>query len=241
MTTHVIDDGREYIFPLLLVDSHDNSVDIDSRKFLGTAFFVTKQADAVTAGHVLPNPADLPDGKKVIAVIQQGEEQHICWLTHAALFEKWDLALLHVNINNTKYLPLSDENVFSGSDIVLIGIPNHEVWNAGKEMRILKGHVTLVTNQLELNFPIPLGMSGSPVLLDGKVVAYAVGTLKGEEIASYEEEVELLSNNKEQIRISKVIQLTHYGMAYSFAQLKEQVLPAFEGKTLMQVIEARNA
>ena len=241
MTTHVIDDGREYIFPLFLVDSHDNSVDIDSRQFLGTAFFVTKQGDAITAGHVLPNPDDLPDGKKVVAVIQQGEQQHICWLTHAALFEKWDLALLHVNLDNTKYFPLSDENVFSGSDIVLIGIPNHEVWKAGKEMRILKGHVTLVTNQLELNFPIPLGMSGSPVLLDGKVVAYAVGTRKGEEIASYEEEVELLSNNKEQIRISKVTQLTHYGMAYSFASLKGQVSPAFEGKTLMQVIEARNA
>lgn len=240
MSTLVLDDAREYIFPLFLVESRDNGVLLEPRIFLGTAFFVSKRGDAITANHVLPKPDDLPPGKRVVAIVQQGPEQQVCWLTHAASFEECDLALIHVNLECTKYLSLSDEDVSAGSDVQLIGIPSHEVWLSGKEMRILKGHVTLVAKQLELNIAIPLGMSGCPVFLGTKVVAFTTSSVKSEEIEDYTEEVELLSNNKEQIRITKVTRVTHYGMAYPFSKLRGQVSPVFDGKTLTQLIEARN-
>ena len=240
MSALVLDDAREYVFPLFLVDSKDNGVFLESRVFLGTAFFVSKRGDAITADHVLPKPGDLPPGKRVVAIVQRGTEQQVCWLTHAASFEDCGLALIHVNFEGTKYLALSDEDVVPGSDIQLIGVPSHEVWLSGKEMRILKGHVTLVAKQLELNIAVPLGMSGCPVFLGTKVVAYATSSVKSEEIEDYTEEVELLSNNKEQICITKVTRVTHYGMAYPFSKLRGQVSPVFEGKTLMQLIEDRN-
>ena len=83
-------------------------------------------------------------------------------------------------------------------------------------------------------------MSGSPVFLGPKVVAYATSSVKSEEIEDYTEEVELVSNNKEQIRITKVTRVTQYGMAYPLSKLRGQVSSVFEGKTLMQIIEARN-
>lgn len=175
-----------------------------------------------------------------MAIVQRGSEQKVCWLTHAAAFDECDLALLHVNLEETKYLTLSDEEVIPGSDVQLIGVPSHEVWLSGKEMRILKGHVTLVAKQLELNIAVPLGMSGSPVFLDAKVVAYATHSVNSEEVEDYTEEVELTSNNREQIRITKVTRVTQYGLAYPLHRLRGHRSPVFEDKSLMELIEARN-
>lgn len=240
MSMLILDDAREYIFPLFLVDSKDNGIFFESRVFLGTAFFVSKRGDAITANHVIPKPDNLPPGKRVVAIVQQGTEQQVCWLTRAASFEECDLALIHVNLERTKYLSLSDEEVSAGADVQLIGVPSHEVWLSGKEMRILKGHVTLVAKQLELNIAVPLGMSGCPVFLGTKVVAFATQSVKSEEVEDYTEEVELLSNNKEKIIITKVTRVTHYGMAYPLSKLRGQVSPVFDGKTLTELIEARN-
>ena len=241
MPALILDDAREYIFPLFLVETQENGVFLESRTFLGTAFFVTRQGDAITANHVLPKPADVAPNRRVVAIVQQGSQQQVCWLTHFASFEQCDLALIHVNLERTKYLPLSDQDVPAGSDVQLIGVPSHEVWMAGKEMRLLKGHVTLAGPRLELNIPIPLGMSGSPVFLGSKVVAYAVQSVKSEEIEDYTEEIELLSNNKEQIRITKVTRVTHYGLVYPLAGLRGEASPVFDGRSLMQLVEDRNS
>ncbi len=240
MPSLALDDAREYIFPLFLVESKDNGVLLESRVFLGTAFFVSKCGDAITANHVLPKPNDLPHGKKVVAIVQCGTAQQVCWITHAVAFDGCDLALIHVNLEDTKYLSISDEEVPAGTDVQLIGIPSHEVWLSGKEMRILKAHVTLVAKQLELNIAIPLGMSGCPVFSGTKVVAFSTCSVRSEEVEDYTEEIELLSNNKEQIRITKITRVTHYGMAYPFFKLRDQVSSAFDGRTLTQLIEARN-
>jgi V8-like Glu-specific endopeptidase len=240
MPALVLDDAREYIFPLFSVDSKDNGILLGSRVFLGTAFFVSKRGDAITANHILPKPEDLAPAKRLVAVVQRGADQQVCWLTHAAAFEQCDLALIHINLDQTRYLQVSDQEVTLGSDVQLIGIPSHEVWLSGKEMRVLKGHVTLVAKQLELNIAVPLGMSGSPVFLGSKVVAYATASVKSEEIEDYTEEVELIADNREQIRIAKVTRVTQYGMAYAFSKLRGHTSPVFEGRTLMQFIEARN-
>ena len=241
MPALVIEDAREYIFPLFLVETEGNGVYLESREFLGTAFFVSKHGDAMTANHFVPKPESLPANKQVVAIVQRGLEQQVCWITHYACIEKYDFALMHINLQDTKYLILNDEDVPLGSDVQLVGIPSHEVWLAGKEMRLLKGHVTLIAKQLELNIAIPLGMSGSPVFIGTEVVAFATGTVRSEEIEDYSEEIEVIANNKEQIRITKVSRLTHYGMAFPFSQLKNETSPIFEGKTLMQFIESQNS
>lgn len=222
------------------METSNNGIYLESREFLGTAFFVSKQGDAITANHVLPQPANLPENKKVVAIVQHGSEQKTCWITHFAAFAECDFALIHVNIDNTKFLTLSDCEVPAGSDIQIVGIPKHEVYLAGKEMRFLKGYVSLAFKQLELNVAIPLGMSGSPVFMGANVVAFATGTIKSEEIDDYSEEIEKITDTKEQITITKVSRFTHYGLAFPFYKLKNQSSPIFENKTLMQFIDERN-
>jgi hypothetical protein len=233
-------DAREYVFPIFSVQAESNGIFIESRVFLGTAFFITRSGDAITAGHAMPSPDELEQGRRLIAVVLRDGKETVCWITHAAKFEALDLALVHVNLENTKYLSLTSEEVISGTDIQILGIPSHEVSASGKEMRILKGYVTLSGKRLELNFPVPAGMSGSPLFIGTRVAGYATGMVRSEEIEEATEEIEEISNTKEIIRITEIRRMTYYGIAYPFSHLQDVVQPVLEGKTLFEFIAERN-
>jgi hypothetical protein len=136
---------------------------------------------------------------------------------------------------------VSDEQILPGTDVQLIGIPKHEVWNAGKEMRVLKGHVTLSGKYLELNIPVPAGMSGSPIFVGRKVVGYATGVVRTEELEDYVEEEHVVSNTLERISVTKVNRVTHYGLACHFFGLRGQTSPVFDNETLVSLIAKRNS
>jgi V8-like Glu-specific endopeptidase len=237
----IIEDAREYVFPLFSVPAEGNAIRAEKRVFLGTAFLVSKRGDAVTAGHVLPAPDQLGEGHRLVAVIYQGGKQEVCWVTHAAKFEASDVALVHVNLDNTKYLPLVATEVPTGTDVEIIGIPNHEVWLGGKEMRMLKGHVTMSGHALELSCAVPRGMSGAPVFVGGKVAAYATGTIRSEEVDESIEETVEESDLGRVIRRTEVRRVIQYGVARTFIALDGMADPALDGKSLPAYVSGRNA
>lgn len=235
-----LEDAREYIFPIFSVEAEDNGVQLDTRIFLGTAFFVTKKGDAITASHVLPIPDELQSKRRLVAIILRDGKETVCWITHAAKFEAFDLALLHVNLDETKYLPLSSQEVISGTDIQIVGIPSNDINHSGKEIRILKGHVTLAWKRLELNFPVPAGMSGSPVFAGSKVIGYATGLVRSEECEEATETIEVVTNTKEVVRITEIRRITSYGIAYAFNAHENFRDPVLENKTLIEFITSQN-
>lgn len=212
----ILNDAREYVFPIFSVEAKDNGVFLESRVFLGTGFFVTKRGDAITAGHVVPAPAQLPTGRRLVAVISRNGSLETCWITQAAKFESFDVALVHVNLAETKFLGISACDVSAGSDLEIIGIPSHEVWSAGKEMRFLKGHVTMAHRYLELSCPIPKGMSGSPVFERGVAVGWAVGNARSQELEDAIEERREESSQGTVVHRTEIRRVLHYGLAHSF-------------------------
>lgn len=237
MADLILEDARSHIFPLFLVTRKgENDVELEGRAFLGTAFFVTPKGDAVSAAHVIPPPKDIPEGKVVVAVVQEGDKQLICFISHVAVFPNDDFCLIHLVIEQSKFLEVSDQVISAGTDIQMIGIPSHEVWMKGKEMRMLKGHVSMSGPHLELNIAIPPGMSGSPVFVGSAVVAFASKSIKSEEVEDYSEEIIKLTDTKEQIVITKVTRATHYGLALPFSRYTDTPSPVFGGRTLMQLI-----
>ena len=240
MNPPVLEEVRQYIIPLFTMKADGNGVFVGSRKFLGTAFFVTRQGDAVTAAHVLPPPASLAEELRLVAVVVIDGKEQVCWVNHAAVFQAFDVALLKVNLPRTKYLSISAEPVLAGTDVQVIGIPNHEVVGAGKEMRILKGHVTFAHDRLELSFPIPSGMSGSPVMAGPFVVGYATGKVRSEEIEDQHEEIVKLTDTREQIRITTTSSVIYYGLAFPFSKLATAHDPILENRTLLEFIAERN-
>jgi hypothetical protein len=100
----VVEDARKYVFPVFSARAQDNGVLLESRRFLGTGFFVTKRGDAITANHVIPTPDALEEGRRLIAIVQVDGEAKVCWITRAAKFELFDIVLFHVNLSQTKCL-----------------------------------------------------------------------------------------------------------------------------------------
>ncbi|MEX3979143.1 serine protease [Paraburkholderia sp. EG287A] len=240
MTKLILDDSREFIFPLLLVDGDSKAVTLESYVFLGTGFFVTKRGDAITARHVIPRPEDIPPGKCLVALVRQDGKDIACLITRSMQFHSYDLAIFHVNLPVTRFLEVTDGDVIGGMDVQLIGIPSHERRGAGKEMRLLKGHVTFVSDELELNIAVPKGMSGCPVFVGTRVVGWATGYARSEEIVEQREEIVEVTEAKERIEISTTSRIIYYGTAIAFARLRGQAWAEFEGKTLMQLIQSRN-
>jgi hypothetical protein len=129
----VINDMRELVFPLFSVPSEGDTIRSKQRIFLGTGFFVSKRGDAITASHILPPPASLQAGHRVIAVVHRNGVQHICWVTRVASLGTFDVALFHVDIAPTTYWRINDAEVLPGTDVQIVGIPSHEVHQEGKE------------------------------------------------------------------------------------------------------------
>ncbi len=243
MATLSLDDAREYVFPLLHVkaDSDKNAVWVEDAVYLGTAFFATKKGDAVASAHTIPGPDDLPPGRRLIAVIVIDGKQTPCWVNCVACFYDFDLALVKVNLQNTKFLNVSFETVHNGVDVALVGIPDHSISGKGKQMRTLKGHVTLSGENLELSVAIPSGMSGSPVFSGANVVAYAVGVARSEALEELiEEEITERKTGEKLKKRTEVKRVVHYGIARPFSVLKDRKQPVLEGRTLSEFFEFQN-
>lgn len=237
----VLEDAREYIFPVFSVEAEVDGIHLHSRIFLGTAFFVTKKGDAISASHIFPSPESLQEaGRRLVAIILHEDKETPYWITHIARFEAVDMVLLHVNSDNTKYLPISTHEILTGTDVLIAGIPDYELNMSGKEMRILKGHVTLAWKRLELNFPVPAGMSGSPVFAGAKVIGYSTGQVRSEELEETTESIEEVSNNKEIIRITETKRISYYGIASAFHSQANQSDAILGDKTLFEFIDSQN-
>ena len=240
MKRMLIEDMREYIFLIFSVKYEENGISMDSRTYLGTGFFVSKQGDAFTASHVIPPPEDIESDRRLIAVTMREGKQEVSWINKALKFDELDIALIGVNLKGNKYFELVTEEIYSGTDIQAIGFPSHEMNLRGKEMRILKGYVTCSHKKLELNFSVPSGMSGSPVFIGNKVAALATGYIRSEEIEDYHEELSTISNQKEIIKITEIRKAVYYGVALPFSELKLITDPALENKTIFEFITQQN-
>jgi len=147
--------------------------------------------------------------------------------------------IFSVNLPKTKFFKTSDMQVKPGEDLTVVGFPSHQVLGKGIEMRILKGHATAVMPRIELNFPIPAGMSGAPVLIGMKAVGFATGRVRSEEIDEQSEEITTILGGHEKIEIRTTASIIYYGLANTFWMMREARDPVFDGMNLFDYIAFR--
>jgi hypothetical protein len=160
-----IDDLRSYVFCVYSgIEEPTGNLNSDSLEFLGTGFFVTKNGDALTAAHVLPSPEELEPNRNLYAILVFDGEVKFCRILMAAKFDYGDLAIFRVNTEqkSNPYFTISFEDIGNGSDVMAFGVSAHSPYGIEKELRTLKGHVTLFRPPGfgELSFQVPAGMSG---------------------------------------------------------------------------------
>jgi Trypsin-like peptidase domain len=238
-------DIREYVVPLFVAEdpaqlNPAQPVVVSRDRFMGTAFFVTKNGVALTAGHCVPNPSSIPSAHAFLAVIWDGLRARAQQVQLATVLSDQDVAVLKIAHSPSKYLPVSFAPVHMGDDIVTIGVPLHSVSGTDYEYRCLKGNVTRVSKTLELSVPAPRGMSGSPILKDGKVVGVMSWNARAESLEDQSDE------KIEQIgpitRVTKTVTMavTNYGQAERLSALQGKPLPFTEGVAFEQFIANLN-
>lgn len=236
-----IEDARDVVLPLFEMRRDGDKVDVDSRRYLGTAFFITKRGDALTAAHVLPLPESVPDGHIVVAAIRVNGETKYSTVRMALRWDQLDVALIRLNVERSEYLRTSAKKMAMGEEVTSFGVPDHQVWGKGLEMRFLSGWVSLTRpSSLDLTFAVPSGMSGSPIIWNGKVVAVATGAVTSESLLEQTEFVERIENGRERIERTRIVQMVQYGQACPLSEIEALDVPAFNGRKFMQMIREAN-
>lgn len=228
----------EYVCAIYLAQYSAEKKKISNRKFLGTGFFVTGDGLAITAAHVIPKPESIAPDQVIVCSFKTNSERVFCFLQYYHQIPGFDCAMVKFMDAPTKYLPIVPTAITMGTDVEVLGISEHETEQPGlKQMRIFKGYVVLsAEKRLELNFPVPSGMSGAPVLTGNHIVGLATGRVTSEELEEQTEEVEEISNGKEVIRLTLTKRITHYGSAIPFSAIAHVPLMGDGSETLLDVI-----
>lgn len=245
MTLDLID-VREYVVPLFVAEDPavygpSKPIVISRDRFLGTAFFIAKNGVALTAGHCVPAPSDIPIGHAFIAVVWDGERACAQQVQLATVLDDQDIAVLKIAHSPSKYLPLSFDAVRMGEDILTIGIPLHSVSGDDYEFRCLKGHVTRAARTMELSCPAPRGMSGSPIIREGKVVGVVSWNARSESLEDqYEDKIEKIGPIIKETR-TVTMAVTNYGQGEPLSALGLRVFPFTGDLVFEQFLEKLNA
>lgn len=240
MTKLKIIECSEYVCGIYIAQYSAEKKEISNRKFLGTGFFVTGDGLAITAAHVIPEPESMALGQVIVCTYKINGGGAVSFLEYSHQIPGFDCAMAKFFDAPTKCLPIDPAPITMGTDVELLGISEHETGPPGiKQMRIFKGYVVLSTEKrLELNFSVPSGMSGAPLLMHNCIVGLATGRVISEELEEQTEEVEEISNGKEVIRITLSKRITYYGVAIPFSAIAHVPLNGDGSETLLDVITA---
>lgn len=238
-----IQDIRNYVFAIFLGDDDGKVIAADSLTYLGTGFFISKKGDAVTARHVLPENIE-DEIQHLYAILVIDGSVKFCRILKAVCNDDGDFALLQVQteIEENSYFQVDFENPRLGTDVMAFGVADHEHYQKGKELRVLKGHVTLNPNLgfVEINFSIPSGMSGGPVLVGTKCVGFLQGNHKSEQLDERIEELIEVTDKKEKIHIIEHKQIISYGVFVPFAHFRGEKSEILHNEDLEEFINSRN-
>ncbi len=241
-----LDDIREYVVPLFVAEDPallqlDQPVVVSRDRFLGTAFFVTKNGIALTAAHCVPDPANIAPGLAFLAIIWDGARPRAQQVQLACKLDGQDISVLKIAHCPSKYLPVSFRPVHMGEDVVTVGVPLHSVTGDDYEYRCLKGHITRVSKTLELSCPAPRGMSGSPILVDSKVVGVMSWNARAESLEDQSEEHVQTFGPLTRVTKTVTMAVTNYGQAEPLSGLGPAVLPFTEGMAFDSFLGGLNA
>jgi len=125
-----------------------------------------------------------------------------------------------------------------GTDVSVVGIFDHEIYQRGKELRLLKGHISLAakTDFSELNFAIPKGMSGGPVLVEDKCIGFLSGSIRSEKVDEQIEEIVETEDNNKKITYIESKKIIYFGLFVPFSYFFQKKFDIFGNKSLDEII-----
>lgn len=196
--------------------------------FMGTGFLIHCNS-LITCMHCVPD--ELKSGEKYIILQKDGKPHTLENLTYHP--GGYDLAYANVEINPQTHIMIATTDAGYGDAVYTIGYPlnNVEVTGDGSyifkpQMRYLEGCITQIFENhkgipsFELNFAIPIGTSGSPLVRRG--TTEVVGVIYGDhETSMMLDEIEKDANSGKVV--SKTSKIINFGLAHIKDTLKSML------------------
>ena len=224
------------VFPILVghvPEDRTVPVVLDKCDYLGTGFYVAKHGIAITAAHLMAAPQPGAETSPFV-LTWDGNAPGARRIMAAIVPDGTDIAILKVESLDNATLPISLRAVHMGEDVSSIGIPSDGSWGDKRDPRdnrTFKGHVTRSGRFLEISFAAPRGLSGSPVICQGAVVAVISGNHRSEALEDQVQE------STEQVgAITKITRVetkavVNFGLAEPLSNIRNFRHEQFQGKT----------
>jgi len=250
----------DYVTPICAFNIIDNAK-ADVVRILGTAFFIDNVGTFLTARHVIEKAQIFAENDKTtigIVISDSEMEQSMLYpipeIEHAPV--PWDISIgcLEEPTYNIFCWP-EFEDLMSWTDVSTLGYPesasNRDPGYLKMSMRALKGYVTRRLQEdedkslfgkcpasYELDFAIPQGMSGSPLIVTDMIGAkkQLYGVCVGSRSTSVVEHQYMeIEENGQKFR-EKITRVNDYGIAHSILGLKNWRPATLRGGTLAETL-----
>lgn len=219
-------------------------------RLLGTAFFVGNARTFLTAWHVMEGAEEAKrKGEEVFILVNDGGRLRPFLIVDVRRpHPQADIAVGCVDQDVASPLSLFGGRISFGRNVCCIGYPLHLFRESpdrrqySAPLRFMKGHIhsdvwadhdllqaTHPVDYYELSFPIPRGVSGSPVMLEGTntVIGVCIGTAKGMQFDSIQE--------REEGRTTEIYDVERIGIAHMSSVVADVTFPWLNGKALKQL------
>lgn len=239
----VVIDATRVVFPIVAGTAAPGG--FNRTDFLGTGFFVGRHGLALSAAHVVTG---LRAGLELrVGLPTQQREMRVFTVQWSVKLPGSDILVMRVEIDGTAYFEPRFVDLPMGVDVETTGIPQSmfEKDQAGRvrmAMRVAKGYVSHgIGGWIAANFPLPKGMSGSPLVTtmppEQFVAGVFVGQNRGEQIEDQVEEViEEGGGNGRRTQIERVSRVEYFARGELLAPHVDFVAPEFDGFTLSELI-----
>jgi len=243
----------DYAFPICEIKLKEGGSSRKPTHFHGTGFFIGTEGYFLSAKHVINNQ-DLNRCTSTVSygiVLEKNDNDRrprfAKDIKQLEEHEKYDIVLGKVD-HSPPPLFNSIENTGGWSDVLCFGFPetksrkNENIYTLRPQF--LKGYVISQLQEedlpnlsippaYELSFPIPKGISGGPVFIEGCKTLIGIALISHDSVLSRYQDTEFISDSEKYKE--KVVTMTQFGIAANLYEIRDWKPTMLEGRSLIDL------
>ncbi|MEA3221734.1 MAG: serine protease [Thermodesulfobacteriota bacterium] len=243
----------DFAFPICEFKLKEDGLRRITTHFHGTGFFIGTEGYFLSAKHVINNQ-DLNNCSSTVSygvVLERNDNDRrprfARDIKYVEEHEKYDIVLGKVDYNPS---PLFNSigNAYGWTDVLCFGYPetksrkNEDMYTLCPQF--LKGYVIgrlqeedlpklSIPPAYELSFPIPKGVSGGPVFVEGQKTLLGIALISHDSVLSRYEDTEFISNSEKYTE--KVVTVTQFGIAANLYKIRDWKPAILKGRSLIDL------
>lgn len=245
----------DYVFPICELYPNEANNKFKIRHFHGSGFFIGTEGYFLSAKHLINNEDfKTADSKTVFgAILQDVQDNRLNRFTKNIMqieeHPEYDVVIGKIDHTPPGFFSSDNQDAYGWEDVHCFGYPenlnkNHEqLYTFGSQF--LKGYIMRRVSQddipllnippsYELNFPIPKGVSGSPIFRIGQVKSLlGIALSSHDSVLARYESTDVVNGNEKYSE--KIVQVTQLGIAARVHEIRAWKPSILNGSELKDI------